>query len=607
MRIIVIASTTLAFLVSTIGLQAAEIPRPEHPQPQFVRSNWQTLNGEWQFKFDDQNRGIGESWSDGKHSLERKILVPYCFESKLSGITDTGFHPIVWYQRKLDIPANWNDKHTLLHFGAVDYRAQVWVNGHLAGVHEGGNVPFSFDITPLLEKADNVITVRAEDPPTDRSIPRGKQYWKPQSQGIFYTRTSGIWQPVWIESTGKDYLRYAHVTADASGTATISAQLDHPPDSELTFSTEILEGSTVVGKSEAKTSLDRADSEIKINNVKPWSPSNPFLYDVRFKVMRGAEQLDEVQSYIGFRTIAIKDNRVTINGQPIYLKFLLDQGYWPESILTPPSEAAIQRDIDIAVSMGFNGVRKHQKVEDPRFMYWADKRGFLVSGEIANSYEFNEPSARRLTQEWTEAIERDFNHPSIIIWNAINESWGVPKLSEPKQQTFLKSLYFLTRTLDPSRLMIDNEGWEHTDVTDLMAVHNYEKSGEKLYEDYKDVKPGMGAQEFPKSGRKDGMIPGFHYNGSPLYLSEFGGISYLPPGVTPPAGSWGYSGLERNQDAATSRLEQLFTGLAKMTQLVGMCYTQLTDVEQEVNGLVTYDRKLKFDAAKVKALNDRLH
>jgi beta-galactosidase/beta-glucuronidase len=343
---------------------------------------------------------------------------------------------------------------------------------------------------------------------------------------------------------------------------------------------------------------------LQVTDPKLWYPGSPNLYTVKYRLLRGGKTIDEVNSYFGFRTIGVENDRVTINGRRTYLKLLLDQGYWPESVLTPPSDQAIQRDIELAQSMGFNGVRKHQKVADPRFLYWADRRGFLVSGEIADAYEFTTEEAQRFTSEWMQAVQRDYNHPSIIIWNAINESWGVPDLKDPRQQAYLKELYQLTHTLDATRLVIDDEGWEHTEDTDLFAIHDYEKSGQVLYEKYKDVTPQSAT--VPPNGRP-ALIPGYRYNGSPLYLSEFGGIAYIPAGANVPAESWGYSGVEKTQEAALARLTQLFEGIAKLNNFAGICYTQITDVEQEVNGLATFDRKPKYPVEKIKALNDQLH
>jgi beta-galactosidase/beta-glucuronidase len=591
-------------LAGALLAASAPIPRAEIPEPQFARTAWQSLNGPWGFAFDDSDTGLAQHWYRTGLPSHRDIVVPYCFESKLSGIADTGFHRVFWYSRTLAIPASWRGQHVLLHFGAVDYRASVWLNGHFLGQHEGGGVPFSFDITAALAKGSgNRLVLRVEDPPTDESIPRGKQSWTLHSKSIFYTRTSGIWQPVWLEATGSNHLDYVHVIAGQDGVAEFHGKVDTVPAQPLTVSIDILDGAAAVGHVEASTSEDRIDAKITVPSPKLWSPDSPTLYTVRYRLLQNGQPLDQVESYLGFRTIGIANDRVTVNGHPYYLKFLLDQGYWPDGILTPPSDAAIQKDIDFIQAMGFNGVRKHQKIADPRFLYWADKRGLLVSGEIADAQQFNEDAERRFTAEWTAELKRDFNHPSIIIWNAINESWGVPNLTDPRQQAYLKELYWKTKAYDHGRLMIDNEGWQHTNDTDLFALHDYEKSGQVLYEKYKAITSDSTA--IPKNGR-EALIPGYKYNGTPLYLSEIGGIAYIPPGTPVPAQSWGYSGVEKSQEAAFARLSQLYEGLAKLDNVAGICYTQLTDVEQEVNGLLTYGRQPKYDSAKIKALNDLL-
>ncbi len=568
-----------------------------------MRSTWISLNGQWDFAFDDANQGLAQHWDSSSLPNSRTINVPYCFESRLSGIQDTSFHPVFWYSRTFELPGNFTGKHALLHFGAVDYRARVWLNGQFLGSHEGGGVPFVFDITEQVKKGNNKVVLRVEDPPTDKSIPRGKQYWEPKSKAIFYTRTSGIWQPVWLEATGEYHLDYVHVTAGQDGTAVFHGGLNANPGHPLHVGIDVMNGGAVAGHADVTTTEDRLDAKLSVPSPQLWSPDSPKLYELRYTLSDGNNIFDTVQSYVGFRTIGLTNNRVTINGKPFYLKLLLDQGYWPESILTPPSDAAILKDIDLMTAMGFNGVRKHQKIADPRFLYWADKRGLLVSGEIADAQEFNEDAVRRTTAEWMAELKRDYNHPSIVIWNAINESWGVPHLNDKDEQAYLKGIYWMTKALDQTRFMIDNEGWMHTDDTDLFAIHDYTKSGEALYEKYKDITPQSAT--IPKNGR-DALISSYKYNGAPLYLSEFGGIAYIPPGTQVPSESWGYSGVEKTQEAAFARLSQLFDGLAKLPNLVGFCYTQLTDVEQEVNGLLTYDRKPKFDARQVKALNDKL-
>ncbi|MCC7175554.1 MAG: beta galactosidase jelly roll domain-containing protein [Bryobacterales bacterium] len=577
-------------------------PRPEHPQPQFQREQWLNLNGRWEFEFDDADAGLREGWAASDRKFSRSIAVPYAFETRLSGIGDTSFHPYIWYRRSFEVPAGWKDKRVLLRFGAVDYRATVWVNGRVAGEHEGGSVPFSFDITPLLRSGANSLVVRVEDQPTDRYQPRGKQYWEPKSRGIFYTRTSGIWQTVWLEAAGASHLSAVHIQPSNDGVVRFDARIVNPaPD--LEFHASISWAKEVAASTMVRASSDRLSAAAQVGNPRLWSVESPNLYDVRFELRRGGTVVDRVDSYFGYRTVAIENGRVAINGRPVYLKMVLDQGYWPESALTPPSDEAIQYDIRMTKEMGFNGARKHQKLEDPRFLYWADRMGFLVSSEAANAYLFDEVYVARFAAEWAASVERDRNHPSVIMWIPINESWGVPDLRDPRQQNHLKSLYHLTHSLDGTRPVIDNDGWEHTDLTDLMGIHDYARSGDLLYEKYKILgSPGV---RIPDGGRV-AMIPGFQYNGSPIFLSEFGGIAYIPPGAAVPPESWGYSGVEKTPEAALERLRSLYEAIARIPAIIGICYTQITDVEQEVNGLMTYDRKPKFDSKVLRELNGLL-
>ncbi|MEZ5402495.1 MAG: glycoside hydrolase family 2 TIM barrel-domain containing protein [Bryobacteraceae bacterium] len=589
-------------LVAVAPLFAQTLPRPEYPEPRFERPQWQSLNGAWEFEFDNANQGVESGWAAGNKELPRKITVPFAPETKRSGIGDTAFHPWVWYRRAFDIPSAWNGKRVLLHFGAVDYRASVWVNSQLAGEHTGGNTPFRFDITALVKPGANTLVVRAEDPPTDRTVPRGKQYWQPKSRGIFYTRTTGIWQPVWLEATGDAYLDRVRADASMEGAARFEARIArYSPD--LEFGVSIKDGERVVASATVAADSPATYVDLRVRNPRQWYVNQPNLYDVTYEVRRGGAVLDSVKSYIGFRTVAVSGGRVLINGRPTYLKMLLDQGYWPESLLTPPSDEAIQFDIKASMDMGFNGARKHQKLEDPRFLYWADKMGFLISDEMANAYEYDADYAERFTREWMEVIERDVSHPSVIMWVPINESWGVPNLADSRQQAHLKALYWLTKSIDPTRPVIDNDGWEHVDTMDLFTIHDYTGTGEAFYAKYKDLgKPGA---PVPNNGRAI-LVSGYEYNGTPFLLSEFGGIAYVPEGVRVPGDAWGYAGTEKTAESAFTRLKGLYEAIAKVPAIAGICYTQTTDVEQEVNGLMTYDRKMKFDPARIKALNDLL-
>ena len=596
------ARKLIGFLFA-VTVFAQEIPRAEYPQPQFQREQWQSLNGKWEFEFDDADVGLDQAWFAGAKSLSKSIVVPYAFETKLSGIGDTSFHPQVWYRRSFTVPADWKAKRVLLHFGAVDYQARIWLNGKAVGEHEGGHTPFRFDITPYLKPGANTLVLRAWDPPEDRSIPRGKQYWEPKSRGIFYTRTSGIWQPVWIEAAGESYLERVKIDAAQDGVVKFEARVARP-QADTEFHAILRNGGKVVATAIVKTSGQTASAAAQVQSPKLWSVATPNLYEVTFELHK-AGVVDRVQSYFGFRTIGLDNGRVTINNRPIYLKMLLDQGYWPESTITPPSDAAIQYDIRMSKEMGFNGCRKHQKLEDPRFLYWADKMGFLVSSEMANSYLFDDTYVARFTKEWIAAMERDYNHPSIIMWIPINESWGVPNLHDVRQRDHLRSLYTLTRSLDSTRFVIDNDGWEHTEMTDLFGIHDYARDGDTFYAKYEGANVGKPGGSVPDNARK-ALAPGCQYNGSPLFLSEFGGIAFIPPGADVPKESWGYAGIEKSREAATKRLRGIYEAIAKVPAILGICYTQTTDVEQEINGVMTYDRKLKFESQALRELNGLL-
>jgi beta-galactosidase/beta-glucuronidase len=590
---------------------ADSVPRPEFPEPQFQREQWLNLNGRWEFEFDDANAGISENWASGDRRFSRSIVVPYCFESKLSGVGDTSFYPWVWYKRAFTTPAEWKGRHLLLHFGAVDYRSTVWVNGKFAGSHEGGFTPFVLDITPHANQGSNVIVVRAEDPPADRSIPRGKQYWGAKSQSIWYTRSSGIWQTVWLEPVAETHLESVRITPATDGVVRFEPRIAEAQpagqqgqalasQAPLEFHAIVRSAGEVVVSAMTRIRGQSATLITGIASPRLWTPERPTLYDVVFELRRGAEVIDRVYSYFGFRSVSTENGRLLLNGSPIYLKAVLDQGFWPESVLTPPTDEAIQFDIKMTKEMGFNGARKHQKVEDPRYLYWADRLGLLVSGEMANAQVFDEAAVGRFTREWMDVVQRDYNHPSVIIWAPINESWGVPEVGlDPRQQNYVQSLYALTKTLDDTRLVIDNEGWEHSAKTDLYALHNYARTGDLLYEAYKEVgvKPG---QQVPR------LLRGAIYNGSPFYLSEFGGIAFIPAGANVPAQAWGYSGVAKSAEEALERLRSLYEALRKLPVFIGLCYTQLTDVEQEVNGLMTFDREPKFDSKVLREINQML-
>ncbi|HEX2342075.1 MAG TPA: glycoside hydrolase family 2 TIM barrel-domain containing protein [Vicinamibacterales bacterium] len=577
--------------MSATGAQPG-VPRGEHPRPDFMRAEWRTLNGQWEFEFDDQDRGLGERWFRGDRPFSKRITVPYAFQTRLSGIGETAFHDIVWYRRPFEVPAAWQGRRVLLNFGAVDYVATVWVNGEQVAKHRGGHTPFSADVTDWLKPSDNVVTVRVEDPSTDRTIPRGKQYWKETSESIFYTRTTGIWQPVWVEAVQPARITALRMTPDIDRAQVLiqAASASGTADQRLRVSLE-LRGEPVA-RSESACGARGCTTVVSLERQELWSPERPTLYDATIELVTGSQVRDVVKSYVGLRKVAVHDGRVYLNNAPYYLRLVLDQGYWPESLLTPPSDEAIQYDIKMTKAMGFNGARKHQKVEDPRWLYWADRMGLLVWGEMANAYFYSAEYVSRFVSEWQEAVARDYNHPSIIAWVPINESWGVPDiLTDAVQQEHVKSLYHLTRSLDATRFVVDNDGWEHTDATDLMTIHDYARTGAELAAKYEHLtrEPGR----IPRNGR-EALAYGYKYNGTPFLLTEFGGIAFRV-GAQQAKNEWGYSGIEPTQQAFLDRLNGLVKAIRENRAWVGYCYTQLTDVEQEINGVMTYDRKPKAD------------
>ncbi|MBM7551510.1 glycoside hydrolase family 2 protein [Thalassobacillus pellis] len=575
-------------------------PRAEHSRPDFKRKNWLNLNGEWNFTFDDKDLGLKEKWFRS-HSFPSKINVPYAFQTKLSGIEDTTFHDVFWYHRKFEVPEQWERNRVLLHFGAVDYRAAVWVNGEFAVSHEGGHTPFYVDITDLLIGNENDLVVRCEDFSTDLEQPRGKQFWEENSKDIFYTRTSGIWQTVWLENVGMSHLQRLKLTPDTeAGTICAEYVIDHPsPDQliemEITFKGQHIASTTVQVEQIPNKAVQTITLEdFQRGEGKHWSPEQPNLYDMTIRLTKAGEVLDEVSTYFGMRSITIQDGKVLLNGAPYYMKLVLDQGYYPESLLTAPDEAAIRKDIELTKAMGFNGVRKHQKVEEPLYLYWADKMGLLIWGEMANSHTYSDRSVARITSEWQEAVERDYNHPSIVVWVPLNESWGVPRLKKDlRHQQHALAMYHLTKSLDATRPVIANDGWEHV-KSDILSIHDYEGEKEVLKNRYKSLESIL---SFMPSDRHL-YIPGFSYDGEPIHVSEFGGIAFESGSQK----GWGYTSASNEEDFIR-RYEDVVSALLESPLVQGFCYTQLTDVEQEINGLLTYDRKPKAELDEIKRIN----
>ncbi|MEJ7842320.1 MAG: sugar-binding domain-containing protein [Rubrobacter sp.] len=589
------------------------VPRPEYPRPQFRRQDWTNLNGEWRFAFDDGDVGLAEGWQNVAatglegSAFDFTIIVPYCYQARLSGIGETAFHDVVWYARTFEHSPGGDDERLMLHFGAVDYRATVWVNGAHVASHEGGHTPFSADVTFALRDGENVLVVRAEDPSRDATIPRGKQYWKEGSEGIFYTRTTGIWQTVWLEPVNRRRVGALRLTPDVDrASLDVEARIEGFESGMTLRFLVSFDGDEVLDDRVAVTSpvvrrllpLIRPGEAPDTPHLSRWpganlwTPEEPNLYDLRLELLDSdGETLDAVDSYFGVRKVEARDGEVFLNNRPYYQRLVLDQGYFPDGILTAPADDDLRRDIELSKEMGFNGARKHQKVEDPRWLYWADTLGFLVWGEMANAYQYSEDSVRRITAEWQEAVRRDYNHPSIVAWVPMNESWGVPNLgTDPAQREHLLALYHLTRSLDATRPVISNDGWEHA-LTDLCNIHDY-RGAEVLAETYATPESSVAAAP---AGRRI-YAPGHGYRGEPILVTEFGGIAFAGE-----EGGWGYSTVT-DAGEFLGRYEAMIDALLACDPVKGFCYTQLTDIEQEVNGLLTYDRRPKADLERIHAI-----
>jgi beta-galactosidase/beta-glucuronidase len=581
-----------------------DLPRSEYPRPQFERGCWLNLNGQWKFDFDDNNIGIKEGWFS-KPELEQSINVPYTYQSKLSCINNQDFHDIVWYSKEFDMEEHLKGKRLILNFGAVDYKADVWVNGTHLITHEGGHVPFSMDISDLVKEKDNLIVVRAEDYTKDLELPRGKQYWRRTSEGIFYTRTTGIWQSVWLEGVDETHLNKIWITPDLDNKKVfIEYEVNGATDSTKLGVTISLNNTVLVddsikvvnGRGKRDFWLDQ-ETTIDWNHQESWAwtPENPILFNIDFNVYKNNDKIDSVKSYFGLRKVSIVEGRFMLNNRPYYQKMLLDQGYWEDSLLTAPTDEDFVKDIKLCKAMGFNGVRKHQKIEDPRYLYWADKLGFLVWGETASAYVYSRKYVKRITDEWMAMIERDYNHPCIVAWTPLNESWGVDCIMNNKnEQAHSAAMYYLTKSLDTTRPVISNDGWDHS-KSDLLTIHDYEWRKDVLKDRYSSMENILSTKH---SGRGI-FAQGWCYEGQPVIVSEFGGISYQKGNWN----GWGYSSANSQEDFARKYYD-VVSAMLESPLVQGFVYTQVTDVEQEINGLMTYDRKPKIDVEIIKAINE---
>ena len=576
------------------------LERKEYPRPQFRREQWQNLNGIWEFAFDDQNEGVARGWWQGEKKFEKTINVPFSYQYPASGINDKAIHDVTWYRRTFVIEKENAGKRALLCFNAADYETDVWVNGIHAITHKAGFAPFSVDITDYLNGKENVLVVRCYDG-LETAVPRGKQHWEGITYGCFYYPNSGIWQGVWLEFFGQDCIENYSLKADVDNRSVkgeIHTMYGTADEAEivLTFNAKILQKQRFgLSQKRPRFTVDLADKAFDFNGLL-WSPENPNLIYADFILYVNGKPCDSAHTRLGIRKIHIDENgTICLNNKLLYQRLILDQGYWEESGLTPPSAEALKKDIELAKAMGFNGARKHQKFEDPYFYYYAEELGFLTWCEMPSALTFCEEEIAAITREWQEILSVAKNFTSNICYVPLNESWGTRAIGTDKaQQDFARSLYYLTKSIDGEKLVSANDGFENVNPTDIVTIHDYEIAK---------------AEQFPvkyKDGEYDGLYPqGFRlfaegntYEGQPVLFTEFGGMALKAEQKND---TWGYSEGEESADSFYAHLKELLQGIAQ-TEFQGYCYTQLTDVQQEINGLLYADHTPKFDSKKLKSI-----
>jgi hypothetical protein len=578
-----------------------------YPRPQLRRRTWESLDGSWRFCFDDAG-----AWRrpDEVPEWPLTINVPFAPESALSGIGDSGFHAFCWYEREFDAGVQEGER-LMLNFGAVDYATKVWLNDQYLGEHIGGHTPFSFDITPALRREGRQkLTVRVADDPHDLAKPRGKQDWQREPHSIWYPRTTGIWQTVWLESVPATHIsriRWTpHLERWEIGFEAFLAG-PHPEGTRIQLRLSV--GDQILVDDSYRTILGEVHRRIALSdpgiddfrNELLWSPEKPTLIRAEVELWRGERLVDTVESYTALRSVSVQKGDFMLNGRPYYLRMVLDQGYWPDSLMTAPSSEALRRDIELTKAMGFNGVRKHQKIEDPRYLYWADKLGLLVWEEMPSAYRFTHESVERITREWIEVIDRDYSHPCIVVWVPFNESWGVPDLAEKEaHRSCVQALYHLTKTLGGGRPVIGNDGWENS-ATDIIGIHDYDNHAGRLRERYSPSVPVAEILNRRSPAGRMLTVEGYAHANQPIMLTEFGGIAFVDHERETVSGAWGY-GASADVPTFRRQYRALLKAVQELKLFRGFCYTQLTDTFQEANGLLYADRTPKLSLAEIHAV-----
>jgi beta-galactosidase/beta-glucuronidase len=603
------------------------IPRSEYPRPQFVRADWLCLNGPWQFEIDQGDSGLDRGLVT--RPLKQRITVPFCPESKLSGIGNPDYLNAVWYRREVAIPKTWQGQRVLLHFQASDYDTFVWANGAEVGRHRGGMTPFSMDISAQAVPGKKVtLVVRARDNARE-SMPSGKQSWVYGNSGCHYTRTTGIWQTVWLEPVPRRaHLLRPKITPDVANRRFSIEQPVAGAQAGLAFRARLRRGKTILSEATCPCGMDfypRLDLPVPAAHLRLWSPADPQLYDIDLELVDAAtgKTVDTAQSYAGLRSVFIDGYAIKLNGRPVFQRLVLDQGYYAGGILTAPTDAALVRDIKLSLAAGFNGARLHQKVFEERFLYHADRLGYLVWGEFSDwglggaepvrgwwkqddgtivrggNHNGSDFPATFITQ-WLEALQRDYNHPSIVGWCPLNESGRRIDERITNHDDVMRALFLATKFADATRPVLDISGYAHTVAeSDVYDSHDYDQDPRTFKARHDGL---LRDQPYTVDNFWHSSIP--WRKGQPYFVSEFGGIRWNPR-AKPGEASWGYGNAPKTLAEFYARFEGLCAALLDNPRMFGYCYTQLTDVFQEQNGIFFFDRKKKYDLARVRAAQQR--
>ncbi len=562
-----------------------------YPRPDFVRTEWESLNGIWEFSFDEE-------------FFDKKILVPFTYQSQKSGIGDSTFHEVVWYRRTFQVPQNRkNANHILLKFGAVDYEAFVYINGNFVGTHVGGYSPFEIDITKYLQDGKNELKVKVVDG-QEIDKPRGKQSWTGENFVCWYTPMTGIWQDVWLEYVQDVHIKQIKITPDLEqNLAMCEVFISDNRKCEV-------EISSIFDAAKREETVDLGSNKILCKNgygrgtiIFPefgylrkwytWSLEQPNLIWVTAELKENNDIKDKVTTYFGMRSVEMTNNHFYLNRELRMQRLILNQGYWEDTLLTPPDDEAIKKDLQLIKEMGFNGIRMHQKIEHPKFYYWADRMGLLVWGELPSAFQYCDTMVRNTVRDMLDFVERDYNHPSIVAWVPVNESWGVSDVkTDAQQQSYVDMMYHLIKSVDYTRAISGNDGWEQTGNTDILAIHDYGLLPNSVHK-YDDMSQIIGGV----AEKRQVLVDGQAYEDQPVMITEYGGIA-----LNSGSDGWGYYKQASSKEEFLERIEFITDFIIKSRKFAGFCYTQFTDVMQEQNGLLYMDRTPKAEIEEFKRI-----